>query len=102
MAFNGTTLVLSDGPDADQNIYSYDPGDRSDDAIVHHRSAGWFSDRWHDVSLNAPYAEILGQKWDDIDGDGVRDPGEPGLNNWVIELYDDQKCPDWHPDDRRH
>ena len=35
-------------------------------------------------------AEIHGQKWNDLDGDGERDPGEPGLNGWVIELYDDQ------------
>ena len=34
--------------------------------------------------------EIHGQKWNDLDGDGVRDVGEPGLNGWVIELYDDQ------------
>ena len=33
-------------------------------------------------------SEIHGQKWDDHNGNGVRDSGEPGLNNWVIELYD--------------
>ena len=31
---------------------------------------------------------IRGQKWNDLDGDGVRDSGEPGLNGWVIQLFD--------------
>ncbi|MGD9856788.1 MAG: M36 family metallopeptidase, partial [Planctomycetaceae bacterium] len=39
-------------------------------------------------SVSPPPAEIHGQKWNDLDGDGLRDPGEPGLNGWVIELYD--------------
>ena len=30
--------------------------------------------------------EIHGQKWHDLDGDGVRDPNEPGLDGWVIEV----------------
>ncbi|MCA9260723.1 MAG: hypothetical protein KDA61_16030, partial [Planctomycetales bacterium] len=29
---------------------------------------------------------IHGTKFDDLDGDGVRDPGEPGLDGWTIEL----------------
>lgn len=28
-----------------------------------------------------------GYKWDDKDGDGVRDVGEPVLNGWTIQLY---------------
>ena len=39
--------------------------------------------------LLAASADIHGQKWDDLDGDGEHDPGEPGLNGWVIELFDD-------------
>ncbi len=31
---------------------------------------------------------IHGEKFDDLDGDGVRDPGEPGLDGWTIELVD--------------
>jgi YVTN family beta-propeller protein len=37
---------------------------------------------------NRYLGSIEGQKFEDIDGDGVKDPGEPGLNGWVIELYD--------------
>src|SRR5690606_19487541 len=29
---------------------------------------------------------ISGQKFNDLDGDGLRDPNEPGLNGWTIEL----------------
>ncbi len=30
--------------------------------------------------------EISGQKWHDLNGDGVHDQDEPGLNGWTIEL----------------
>ena len=30
--------------------------------------------------------EIHGTKWNDLDGDGVQDPGEPGLADWSIML----------------
>ncbi|HDZ21194.1 hypothetical protein LCGC14_0276330 [marine sediment metagenome] len=33
-------------------------------------------------------AEIRGQVWEDLDGDGVRDAGEPGLDGWTVELVD--------------
>ncbi len=35
-------------------------------------------------------ASISGQKFDDLDGNGVQDPGEPGLDGWTIQLLDDQ------------
>ena len=31
-------------------------------------------------------AEIQGTKWNDVDGDGLRDIGEPGLQGWTIYL----------------
>lgn len=31
---------------------------------------------------------ICGSKWDDKDGDGIRDLGEPGLSGWTIALLD--------------
>jgi len=31
---------------------------------------------------------VSGQKWHDINGDGVKDPDEPGLDGWAIELID--------------
>ena len=34
--------------------------------------------------------EIRGSKWNDLDGNGVRDEGEPGIANWTIYLDDNQ------------
>ncbi len=33
--------------------------------------------------------EISGFKFNDLDGDGVKDAGEPGLADWAIQLYKD-------------
>jgi len=39
-------------------------------------------------------AEISGQKFDDVDGDGAgREPGEPGLDGWLIQLLDQNGDP---------
>jgi len=32
--------------------------------------------------------EIRGQKWNDLDGDGVRDANELPLNGWTVQLFD--------------
>ncbi len=34
----------------------------------------------------ANYSEIHGMKFDDTNGNGIKDPGEPGLANWNINL----------------
>ena len=39
-----------------------------------------------DFGNQAIPGEIHGQKFDDLDGDGFRDPGEPGLEGWEIYL----------------
>jgi hypothetical protein len=39
---------------------------------------------------NSRLGSIHGQKFEDLDGDGVRDADEPGLNDWTIEVVDDQ------------
>ncbi len=36
------------------------------------------------LAIRAAPGEIRGAKWNDVDGDGVRDAGEPGLANWEI------------------
>jgi Ca2+-binding RTX toxin-like protein len=38
------------------------------------------------VSITDDDAEIHGMKWNDIDGDGVKDAGENGLPGWIIYL----------------
>jgi hypothetical protein len=35
------------------------------------------------------FASIFGVKYDDLNANGVRDPGEPGLNGWTIRAFDD-------------
>ena len=35
---------------------------------------------------NAPPAEVRGYKFNDLNLDGIRDPGEPGLEGWTITL----------------
>ena len=41
------------------------------------------------VSITDPKGEIRGTKWNDLDGDGVRDDDEPGLADWTINLDGD-------------
>jgi len=36
--------------------------------------------------------EIHGSKWNDLDGDGIRDGGEPGLEGWIIYLDQNQNA----------
>ena len=31
---------------------------------------------------------ISGEKFNDLNGDGTQEPGEPGLQGWTIDLYD--------------
>ncbi|MEQ8956767.1 MAG: S8 family serine peptidase, partial [Coleofasciculus sp. C2-GNP5-27] len=38
------------------------------------------------VSISDNDAEIQGMKWHDLDGDGVKDTDEPGLQGWTIYL----------------
>ena len=42
---------------------------------------GWYVD---DVQITGPAAEVRGTKFQDTNGNGVRDVGEPGLAGWVI------------------
>ena len=39
-----------------------------------------------DFGNHALPGSIHGQKWHDLNGDGVKDPGEPGLQGWTIFL----------------
>jgi Ca2+-binding RTX toxin-like protein len=38
------------------------------------------------VNISDNDAEIQGQKWQDLDGDGIKDTGETGLQGWTIYL----------------
>ena len=38
------------------------------------------------VSVVFEYGSISGYKWNDLDGDRIKDAGEPGLSGWTISL----------------
>ncbi|MCA9061494.1 MAG: hypothetical protein KDA96_00465 [Planctomycetaceae bacterium] len=38
--------------------------------------------------LSDSSGNVHGRKWNDLNGDGLRQPGEPWLNGWTIELLD--------------
>jgi hypothetical protein len=38
------------------------------------------------VSVVVEYGSISGYKWNDLDGDTIKDAGEPGLSGWTISL----------------
>jgi len=91
-------------PTTESGLYSFDriaPGDYElrevmesgwiqtyPAALVHSLTvAGGQVERGVDFG-NARYGSISGQKFEDLDGDAQRDPGEPGLDGWTIELLD--------------
>lgn len=42
----------------------------------------------HNVELtNFKLGSISGYKWNDLDGDGEREEGEPGMGDWTIKLF---------------
>ena len=45
--------------------------------------------QWNEVTAEIKSATISGYVFNDVDGDGVWDPGEDPLPNVLIELYDD-------------
>ena len=58
----------------------------------HVYAAGYYDDALAAFSRNPaaghPMASVSGRKFEDRDGNAVRDPGEPYLNGWTIELVD--------------
>ncbi|MHC4879359.1 MAG: FG-GAP-like repeat-containing protein [Planctomycetota bacterium] len=41
-----------------------------------------------DLTFEADFTSIEGQKWHDLNSDGVKDPGEPGLDDWIVVAID--------------
>ncbi len=40
-----------------------------------------------ETSLTPPTGQITGTKWNDLNGNGTREPNEPGLLGWRIGLF---------------
>jgi uncharacterized repeat protein (TIGR01451 family) len=51
-------------------------------------ASGYKYGETEDYLLRLQYTELCGIKWNDLNGNGKQDPGEPGLANWVIEVKD--------------
>jgi hypothetical protein len=51
-------------------------------------SSGYQYGETEDYLLRLSYTELCGIKFNDLNGNGQQDPGEPGLANWVIEVKD--------------
>ncbi len=51
---------------------------------------GIFEDMGWTINNQPSLGEISGIKWNDLDGDGVRDSGEAGLQGWTIYLDQNQ------------
>ncbi|MCY7352045.1 MAG: DUF11 domain-containing protein, partial [Cytophagaceae bacterium] len=43
-----------------------------------------------EITGDVPPLEVGNRLWKDLDGDGIQDPDEPGINGVKIELYDNQ------------
>jgi len=56
--------------------------------LVHSITLAYNEDRGGIDFGNQVIPGIHGQKFDDLNANGVRDPGEPGLDGWTIQLID--------------
>ena len=79
----GTYRVAEALPEGWVRTYPDDPG-------VHVVSVEAFAQEAGLDFGNLKLGEIHGVKWDDLDGDGARDPDEPGLEGWTIYLDGNQ------------
>jgi uncharacterized repeat protein (TIGR01451 family) len=51
-------------------------------------ASGYKYGETEDYLLKLQYTELCGIKFNDLNGNGTQDSGEPGLANWVIEVKD--------------
>lgn len=65
-------------------------GDSEDSWCTAVTSVNWDAETTEKGTPGAPNVcnLISGYKFNDLDGDGIWDDGEPGLSDWTIELYD--------------
>ena len=99
LLFGDTTTTTTAGG----GLYSFDDRLPGDYEVRQIDEAGWVQTHptgpaYHAIELidnalgidfgNVQTGSISGVKFDDLDGDGVKDAGEPGVNGWTIELMD--------------
>ena len=74
VADNQPTVYVRWGYQIDGNAYAY---------------SGWNIDDVSVTGTGIPPGQIEGDKWNDLDGDGVRDAGEPTMAGWTVYLDSD-------------
>ncbi|MCP4784987.1 MAG: hypothetical protein GY878_15645 [Fuerstiella sp.] len=52
-------------------------------------SAPGFIDGSHVIVVSDNDGAVTGQKWHDLNGDGIKDADEPGLDGWMLQLLSD-------------
>ncbi len=79
----------------DQNDYSSEFYCNSD--VFHYDNWEWinnpqYGETYHCVAFNAlQKGQVSGYKYNDADGDGFRDQGEPGIQGWQIVVHPQQQ-----------
>ncbi len=71
-AYAGSQIILR---------FNFDTGDG-----LYNDYEGWYVDDVTMKGIAVAPGEIHGSKWNDLDGDGTGDAGEPGLEGWTIYL----------------
>ena len=64
------------------------------DSLRRPRSTSANFDRTLDAGFYLP-AELGDFVWEDLDGNGIQDPGEPGLNDVTVFLLDEHRWRAW-------
>ncbi len=78
MAFDGTNLYVSDEA---SGLFTLDPDRGTVLNFVNVTGGPLFG---LGASARSQLGDIHGTKWQDVDGDGTRDPGDDGLSGWTI------------------
>jgi protocatechuate 3,4-dioxygenase beta subunit len=85
-SMTGEDVGGNDGIDSDPNIYS----NRTEAITV---GAGNRTVVNVDAGATSTRASVGDRVWNDLDGDGIQDPGEPGIPGVTVILYDNSNTP---------
>ena len=84
---SGTTYdVAVSGMTGSGTVVAAIPAGAAHDAAGNANTASTSTDNEVTYDAPPPTGEIRGAKWNDLDGDGTRDAGEPGLPGWTIYI----------------
>ncbi len=84
--FKGKGLIIYNGAD---NWFSFKPTQSLTDTFLNMLNQQFNPDGLPCTIGLAPKGSIAGTKFNDLNGDGIRQAGEPGINGWTITLTND-------------